>query len=167
MSARRRDKERYQRDPEKFKKRAEKWRAANAERKRATRKAEYERDREKAKQNAREWHRTHPEHAAETKRKRRAENREAILEAERLKNNRRRGAPGQYTAEDIRRIFNSQNGCCYYCEKPLVRYHIEHKTPIARGGTNDPENIAVACAACNLRKGPRTEEEFREVMRVA
>jgi 5-methylcytosine-specific restriction endonuclease McrA len=160
---RRYDEARYPREAERRKARTAAWRAANPEKKRAQRKAEYERNKEAAKAAAREWTRTHPEHAAATHRAYRAANHEAVLHAERVKNARRKGAPGHFTAEDIRRIYNEQEGCCYYCGKSLTRYHIEHKTPIVRGGSNDPENIAVACARCNLRKGYMTEQEFREV----
>ena len=45
------------------------------------------------------------------------------------------------------------------CEVPL---EIEHKVPLARGGTHAPENITAACRPCNLRKGTKTEEEFRK-----
>lgn len=38
--------------------------------------------------------------------------------------------------------------------------HIEHKTPISRGGTNERENLVLACAKCNTNKGVRTEAEL-------
>lgn len=72
----------------------------------------------------------------------------------------RKGAPGAYSAADIQAQFNKQEGACFYCTKPMRRYHIEHKTPLSRGGTNFPDNIVCACAGCNLRKGTRTAEEF-------
>jgi hypothetical protein len=37
---------------------------------------------------------------------------------------------------------------------------IEHRIPIARGGNNDKSNLVMACRACNLRKGVRTDDEF-------
>lgn len=75
-----------------------------------------------------------------------------------------RGAPGQHTASDIVAQFNLQAGVCYYCGTSLTKFHVDHKTPIARGGSNGPENIVCACTRCNLSKGARTEEEFRERM---
>jgi len=69
-------------------------------------------------------------------------------------------APGKYTAEDLTAQFNAQDGKCFYCTKPLV-----HKIPLARGGTNFPDNIVCACARCNLRKGPRTADEFFAILR--
>lgn len=34
-------------------------------------------------------------------------------------------------------------------------YHIEHIVPRRYGGTDDLENLALACPACNLHKGDR------------
>lgn len=73
----------------------------------------------------------------------------------------RKAVPGHFTATDLRRLYEEQSGCCYYCEIGLGgKYHVDHKLPIARGGTNDPTNLALACARCNLRKNTLTAEEF-------
>ena len=47
---------------------------------------------------------------------------------------------------------------CEYCQlhqddSPLATLHVEHITPIVHGGTDDLENLALACIDCNLRKG--------------
>ena len=33
--------------------------------------------------------------------------------------------------------------------------HIDHKTPVSKGGTNDPSNLQTLCEKCNLGKGTR------------
>ena len=48
---------------------------------------------------------------------------------------------------------------CEYCqlhqsESPLAALHVEHITPKKHGGTDDTENLALACIDCNLHKGP-------------
>ncbi len=48
---------------------------------------------------------------------------------------------------------------CEYChlhqdESPLATLHIEHIIPIKHGGSDDLENLALACIDCNLHKGP-------------
>lgn len=73
---------------------------------------------------------------------------------------RRRGAEGSYTREDIRKLMIEQNYKCVYCEKFLNRYHIDHKTPIVRGGTNYIENIQLTCILCNKSKFTKTHEEY-------
>lgn len=49
---------------------------------------------------------------------------------------------------------------CQYCgrspvDSPSVRLHLDHRKPVARGGTNDPDNLVTACSICNLGKGAR------------
>lgn len=51
--------------------------------------------------------------------------------------------------------------CCEYCQSaeritsgPM---HVEHIVPTAKGGVTDIENLAYACARCNLHKGTRVD----------
>jgi HNH endonuclease len=48
---------------------------------------------------------------------------------------------------------------CEYCwlpqsAQPFVTFHIEHIIPSKHHGTDDPENLCLACERCNLSKGP-------------
>src|SRR4030081_657332 len=48
--------------------------------------------------------------------------------------------------------------CCEYCQRrqsisPLIPLQIEHIVPRKHHGSNDLENLALACAECNLHKG--------------
>ncbi|HVJ68392.1 MAG TPA: HNH endonuclease [Caulifigura sp.] len=48
--------------------------------------------------------------------------------------------------------------CCEYCglpeqDSPIVGHQVEHIIPRKHGGSDDPENLALACVACNLYKG--------------
>lgn len=99
------------------------------------------------------------------KRRHREMNLERYREIARVGQNRRRalelGAEGAYDRKDIVEMFEQQHGLCCYCEVPLHEsYHIEHIVPLSRGGSNSPENIALACASCNSRKAARTLMEF-------
>ncbi len=47
---------------------------------------------------------------------------------------------------------------CEYChlhqeDSPLAALHIEHVVPKIHGGTDDLDNLALACIDCNLHKG--------------
>ncbi|MCB1779229.1 MAG: HNH endonuclease, partial [Candidatus Competibacteraceae bacterium] len=57
---------------------------------------------------------------------------------------------------------DGENVVCYYCEQiiPIGESHLEHKRPVARGGTNSRGNLVLACATCNLRKGKKTHDEY-------
>jgi 5-methylcytosine-specific restriction enzyme A len=53
-------------------------------------------------------------------------------------------------------------GLCYYCGE---RFHprdltMDHKTPIARGGTSSKANLVVSCKPCNSAKQSKTVLEF-------
>jgi hypothetical protein len=48
---------------------------------------------------------------------------------------------------------------CEYCglrqeELPLTAFHVEHVIPRQHGGSDDPQNLALACHHCNFHKGP-------------
>lgn len=49
---------------------------------------------------------------------------------------------------------------CAYCGTTHGRFHIDHIVPRSKGGTNHPDNLTVACARCNLRKGAKHVDEF-------
>lgn len=73
--------------------------------------------------------------------------------------NMRRRKNGKVTASDVRMLKLEYSDVCCYC---LVRRptHIEHVTPISRGGVNDISNLVMACSGCNLSKGSSTVLEF-------
>jgi hypothetical protein len=49
---------------------------------------------------------------------------------------------------------------CAYCGARGVQLQVEHIIPKARGGTDRPSNLTIACEPCNLRKGKQTAAEF-------
>jgi 5-methylcytosine-specific restriction endonuclease McrA len=51
------------------------------------------------------------------------------------------------------------HNACEYChlhqdDSPLVTLHLEHIIPRIHGGSDDINNLALACIDCNLHKGP-------------
>lgn len=85
--------------------------------------------------------------------KRRPEVRRASLQ-------KRRGAVGIHTSDDILMQIKSQKYKCWWCGKKLKQYHIDHRIPLAKGGTNWPGNIVIACPKCNLSKGAKMPHEW-------
>jgi 5-methylcytosine-specific restriction endonuclease McrA len=70
-----------------------------------------------------------------------------------------------YTAQDVRRLYDTQNG---FCAAPgcatsiLSAYHVDHITPLARGGTNSADNIQLLCPPCNYAKSSRDPYEWAQ-----
>jgi 5-methylcytosine-specific restriction endonuclease McrA len=69
-------------------------------------------------------------------------------------------------------VFARDGGCCVYCGKPVRRrgrgLHrspdlatLDHRMPRARGGRTVPENLALACHACNNARGTLDEHVFK------
>ncbi len=67
-------------------------------------------------------------------------------------------------------------GKCLHCNsklmvsaegEPLGPVTIEHILPRAHGGTDEPENLALACARCNFQKGFRHDVKRKGDARAA
>lgn len=56
-----------------------------------------------------------------------------------------------------------QDARCAYCGTLFAQegFEIDHKTPLSRGGTNDEDNLQLVCATCNMKKGRKTDAEYR------
>jgi 5-methylcytosine-specific restriction endonuclease McrA len=74
---------------------------------------------------------------------------------------REQSAPGVWSRVDIAKTYELQRGHCWWCGKNLATgYHIDHRVPLSKGGTNWPNNLVLACPQCNLRKSDRLPDEF-------
>jgi len=65
------------------------------------------------------------------------------------------------------RLAEAQNWKCCWCGHDCndIAGHkrqatVEHVTPKSEGGTNDPDNLAMACASCNNKRGSMEIETF-------
>jgi hypothetical protein len=62
--------------------------------------------------------------------------------------------------EAVRQVVRERAGQnCEYCrlsqhDALSFRFHIEHVRPRQHGGTDHPDNLALACPNCNWSKGP-------------
>lgn len=58
-----------------------------------------------------------------------------------------------------RLVVRRAGGRCEYCglsqEGQEAQFHVDHVTPIVRGGATLEENLALACVSCSLRKAAR------------
>jgi len=64
-------------------------------------------------------------------------------------------------------LFENQGGVCCYCgiAKDISELWFDHKTPVSRGGDTNIRNLALACPKCNMMKGSKTPEEYKNQYR--
>jgi len=100
---------------------------------------------EKFREKTRQWRQSHPElHRAKEHRRR------AL----------KQGSEGYELPFHEQAQLKRQKGKCYYCGGKLTEYHIEHVTPLSRGGTDHPDNKVLACPTCNLSKRDKLPSEW-------
>jgi 5-methylcytosine-specific restriction endonuclease McrA len=59
-------------------------------------------------------------------------------------------------------IFDRDGYVCAYCGDTDGPFEIDHKHPRSRGGTNEHDNLTVACRTCNRSKRAMTVDEWLE-----
>lgn len=104
------------------------------------------------------------EHLYEQGKRWREENREAYNAHMRAGKARRRArllsAGGTYTRHDVARLLIAQKKQCWWCECRLADYHVDHRIPLARGGSNDASNLVISCPTCNRKKSAKMPWEI-------
>lgn len=111
------------------------------------------------------WTAANKDYEIEVRKRWRERNRDRSRISKRNAKAKRKSAAGRHTAEDIARIMKQQRGRCAYCRQKLgEEYHVDHITPIAKGGTNDARNIQLTCAKCNLEKSARDPIHHAQIL---
>lgn len=139
---------RYHDNRERELKRAKDWQAANPE---------------KVKQSKKKYIAANPDKPVEWSRNRRKNNPMGVRADKVRRRARKANAEGSHTAEDRKRIIETQKNRCYYCGKKMDKdATIDHVIPLSRGGSNSPENLVAACKSCNSTKGAKLPHEWPE-----
>jgi 5-methylcytosine-specific restriction endonuclease McrA len=147
------------------------WTAANKEHIKEYDKKRRDANRERDRENSRRWRAENPDRVKEYNKQWDILNRD---KRKRLNHNYRarvNGNGGSYTLEELNSLFAIQDYLCYYCGTPFfdntlnAEYHIDHKIPLSRGGTNDISNLVISCPVCNLSKHTKTTGEFLNALR--
>jgi 5-methylcytosine-specific restriction endonuclease McrA len=157
----------YRANREAHRERERAWKAANKERWGEYYRAWYEENRERIIQQTREYRKSHyadPDNAERKKQSARKWDAANPLSL-RAKSHRRRArmtnAEGTHTAADIKDQYKRQKGKCFWCGvKVGDTYHVDHVTPISRGGSNDPSNLVISCPPCNHSRNNRLPSEW-------
>ena len=74
-----------------------------------------------------------------------------------------------FSPELKKALFKAQTGKCMYCgRKPGIDLmDIDHKNPMAKGGSDQTRNLQLICRTCNTRKGATTDRQFRTKFKAA
>jgi 5-methylcytosine-specific restriction endonuclease McrA len=65
------------------------------------------------------------------------------------------------SANDVFEILNIYSYKCIYCQTDLKKvWHLDHYTPLSRGGKNNFKNIVPSCPRCNIMKGNMDGHQF-------
>ena len=136
--------------PEKVQESQQRSRKANREKKLSAFRKWAKENKEKSRAACREWAKKNPEKIRAIRAKRRALKAKVTV--------------GDLTA--IQRVYdiatNGERVRCYLCGAmvPKGERHVDHIVPLSKGGLHTASNLAVACAACNLKKQAKLPEEI-------
>lgn len=142
------------------------YRDANREKQRAQRRAHYPLIAEKERARLSSYYASNADRRAERYagiEAWRKANRETARTYLRNRRARIKSVGGVHTKEDVLRLIEGQKGHCWWCSKkiPKGKHHVDHRIPIARGGSNGPENLVISCAPCNLKKNMKMPWEMQ------
>jgi hypothetical protein len=121
--------------------------------------------REQRRISGKKWRQNNPERANEVARnsaKRcRARHKMDILAGAHNQRAKMRKARGRIKAKDLNQIYDSQKGLCWWCGKPLDhKWQLDHRIALAKGGSNELDNLCCACPDCNARKSDKWPWQF-------
>ncbi len=71
---------------------------------------------------------------------------------------------GRITADQLRHSILESAGRCQWCGRNLVgqTFEVDHILNLGLRGQNTPNNLAIACQACNRRKGDKHPARFAQ-----
>lgn len=138
------------------------WREKNPDKVRQWSLADYSRNRAARLAANKAYREANKEKVREASLKWRAANKELLTLHKRAYKARKRSAEGRFTPQDIEQLKKMQRNKCACCSGKLIEFHIDHRTPLSRGGTNDPTNLQLLCPPCNLRKHDKDPIDFMQ-----
>lgn len=108
------------------------------------------------------WRNKNPNKIREYDKRYRETHRDVKIRSESKRRALKLNSGGAFTKEDIDKLFKEQSGRCVNClvDLTITGYHIDHKIPLSRGGSNWPDNLQLLCPTDNVRKNNLTDAEY-------
>jgi len=138
---------------------------ANKEKIKARRRARYAEDPERENARGRLYNAEHKAELHEAGRRRRATPEGRAAACATIARRRLRPGGQELTPAMILEVMAAASGVCVYCGQDFENGHVDHITPVSKGGTNDRENLVYVCASCNWSKGAKTLDEWLGINR--
>lgn len=117
------------------------------------------------KEKHKEWARQNPDYQKE-RYANNPEYRKKNLNYSKMRKALRRGASeGELVDRQV--IIKRDNATCYICGNgplPDSGIHLDHVTPLSKGGPHIPDNVRVTCVSCNCKKSNKSIDEVRRLI---
>lgn len=143
------------------------WQKKNPDRHASLRKAWKKENPKKDAAHTKKWQDSNRGRVREKDREWKAANPSYRYATDSARRSREKGATGSHTLTDVMWIFYSQRGLCANCNSNLEKigrnkFHVDHVTPLARGGSNDKYNLQCLCPPCNLKKSAKDPVDWAQ-----
>ena len=112
------------------------------------------------------WHKANRDKARAASRKHYLLHKAAVKSHHHARRARLKGATGGHFDRAVeQRLFAMQLGKCAVCGIRLKKtgHHVDHVTPISKGGRHENKNLQLLCPSCNLSKGAKDPLTFMQL----
>lgn len=144
-----------------------KWRALNPEKMKRFRDDWVSRNPKRMAEARKSWADKNPERLKSSILKWQKRNRHKMCEYRGRRRARIRSATTDSSASDFYAFVRKQESIqCHWCGKVVsgTKAHIDHIIAISKHGNHTSSNLCASCAACNLKKGNKSPEEFMKMI---